>query len=279
MIDSAKLHEIRLRGDVRPEDFTGSDTERIEQALALCARYSVGRVKLTGSYTVTRSLVLPQDIDFVLDHAVLTGPADAPVLVNQAYADSARNSWALQDDFVRVTALDGEIRGDVLLHNVSHLVLDGLRVFGTVRLEYVWEARLTDLTLTAPVGLVIGRSCNNFIVQRLETKGEIGVLLDSGASVGEAVIAKEPEIHEIILQDSRFDATAAGVQLVSDGKVQLFNLQMDHLSSTLDTIVVGRAGESVPEKLYFNLTGVELSSDRGETVRLNNGVKSAYWGD
>ena len=40
---------MRLRGYVTPEDFVGTDTQRIQQALDTSAKYDIGRVVLKGA--------------------------------------------------------------------------------------------------------------------------------------------------------------------------------------------------------------------------------------
>ena len=64
--------EMRLRGYVAPEDFEGTDTERIQKALDMSKELDIGRVVLKGSYTVSETLLIHPMTDLVLEDATLT---------------------------------------------------------------------------------------------------------------------------------------------------------------------------------------------------------------
>ena len=61
----------RLRGYVTPEDFEGSDTQRIQKALDVSSELDIGRVVLNGKYTVEQTLRVHGMTDLVLENAEL----------------------------------------------------------------------------------------------------------------------------------------------------------------------------------------------------------------
>ena len=71
--------DMRLRGYVTPEDFEGSDTERIQKAFDTSKELDVGRVVLKGNYTVDKTLWIHPMTDLVLETATLTATGDLPV--------------------------------------------------------------------------------------------------------------------------------------------------------------------------------------------------------
>ena len=94
-----------------------------------------------------------------------------------------------------------------------------------------------------------------------------------------AVIGKEPEIHEIILQDSKFNTPAPAVTLNASSDAKIYNMQFDHLVSKGVTLEIGKKGENLPEECYFNLTGEYFTSDAKESIIINNAVKHCYFPD
>jgi len=269
--------DMLLRGYVTPEDFAGTDTERLQKAFDASHELNIGRVVLKGSYAVEKTILMQGMTDLVLDDATLCGTGDFPVLANANYAKNDSHSWSLQDRFFTIRG-KGRFLGDVLLYNAFHVNIDGVEFGGALRFSFVSEVRLYNSRFTGNEGVVITMGSNNFIMQGLiaECKNS-AVVMDATADEYDYVIGKEPEIHEIILQDSSFHTSASAVILRASLDAKVYNMQLDHLVSDGVTLEIGKAGETVPAECYFNLTGEHFTTDAKEAVVIHNSVKHCYF--
>lgn len=272
------MDEMRLRGYVSPEDFTGDDTEKIQKALDVSAEKKIGRVVLTGKHTVSKSLMVWEDTEIVLEDAELRAGGDFPLLVNRGLVEPEKYGWAVEDTAIFLTGKNAALYGDVCFGNAYRVVAEDVKFFGALRFSYVHEVRLARDSFEGKNAVVLGAGCNNYIMQELTAKcsGE-AVVLDTNVSDMEAVRGKESEIHEIILQDSKLDAPT-GIALRAGEKNGIFNVQIDHIESTGDTIRVGDKAAQVSPERYFNFTMIDLASRQGKTIVLDNEVKHAYFG-
>lgn len=268
---------MRLRGYVTPEDFVGTDTQRIQQALDTSAKYDIGRVVLKGAYTVEETLYIAPMTDLVLEDATVTAAGDFPVLANRNLAETDKHNWTFQDQYITIRG-SGKFQGEVLLYNGFHVNIDGIDFEGGLRFSFTREVRLFNSRFTGNKGLVLHMGSNNFIIQNL-TANCTGpaVVLDATVEEPGYVIGKEAEIHDIILQDSCFHTPASAVTLRGNLDARIYNMQFDHLTSDGVTLEVGRAGEEVPEESYFNLTAELLTSGAEKSIVVNNAVKHCYF--
>ena len=268
----------RLRGYVTPEDFEGSDAQRIQKALDAAHELDIGRVVLTGVYTVDRTVRIYGMTDLVLNHAVLAADGDFPVLANQNFFEPAeKKCWSFEDKYITLRGIDSQICGDVLFYNVHHLNIWDLTFGGKVIFAFTRETRLYRCEFTGKQALVLAQGANNFIIQDVKAAcTDAAVVMDGALLPGGYAIGKEPEIHSVILQESRFDAPVA-VWLRAGGEGKIYNTQVDHISASHVPLVVGEAGGSLPEEYYFNLTAEALRSDSGEKMQILNPVKHCYF--
>ena len=270
--------EMRLRGYVAPEDFEGSDTERIQKALDMSAELDIGRVVLKGSYAVDKTLWIHPMTDLVLENATVKATGDFPVLVNKNFVQTDKHLYNFQDQYITIRG-NGRFDGDVMLYNTFHVNINGIEFARALRFAFTHEVRLYNSSFTGENGVVMTMGCNNFIMQNLNAtcKGT-AVVMDATVEV-DYVIGKEAEIHEIILQDSYFHTTAPAVTMNGDLDARIYNMQLDHLTSDGVTLQVGTEGVEVPEETYFNLTGEAFTSGAEKAIVINNPVKHCYFPD
>ena len=269
--------EMRMRGYVTPEDFEGTDTQKLQKAFATSAELDIGRVVLKGNYAVDGTVYIYPMTDLVLEGAVLTANGDFPILANKNLVELDKHTYSFQDKYITIRG-NGKFVGDVMLYNAFHVNIDGIEFARALRFAFTHEVRLYNSRFSGENGVVMTMGCNNFIMQNLsaDCKGT-AIVMDATVEEPDYVIGKEPEIHEIILQDSCFNTSSPAVSLNASVDAMIYNMQFDHLTSDGVTLQVGRDGDEVPAECYFNLTAEELQSGAEKAVVLNNSVKHCYF--
>lgn len=269
--------QMRLRGYVAPEDFEGTDTQRIQKALDTSKELDIGRVVLTGDYTVDETLWIHPMTDLVFEGATLTASGDRILMANKNLAESDKHSYSFQDKYITIRG-NGKIVGDVMLYNAFHVNISGLEFAGAVRFAFTKEVRLYNSRFTGENGVVMSMGANNFIMQDLvaECKGT-AIVMDAPLEESEYVIGQEPDIHDIILQDSVFHTASPAITMNASADAKIYNIQIDHLKSDGVTLQVGTDGSEVPADCYFNLTGEAFESGADEAIVLKNPVKHCYF--
>ena len=268
--------EMRLRGYVAPEDFEGTDTQRIQKALDTSKELDIGRVVLKGGYTIDETLWIHPMTDLVLENATLTVNGAFPVLANRNLAETDKHTYSFQDQYITIRG-NGVIDGDVMLYNAFHVNINGVEFAKALRFAFTHEVRLYHSKFTGENGVVMTMGCNNFIMQNLTADcNGTAVVMDATVET-DYVIGKEPEIHEIILQDSCFHTSAPAVTLNGSADARIYNMQFDHLKSDGVTLQVGTDGAEVPAECYFNLTGELFESGANKSIEIKNPVKHCYF--
>jgi len=272
------MENLRLQGYVSPDSFQGTPTEKLQQALDVSRQLDIGRVTVTGNWTVDKPLRIHAMTELVLDHASLSVSGDFPLLVSSALGDSSRASWSFEDRFIRLTGTESAMNGSLIFYHVHHLIISGIELHGPVKCDFVREARITNCSVFGETGLVIGRGCNNFIVQGLSGKCDrAAVCVDVSYLAGDPVLGKETEIHELILQDSSFEMNVPAIMLQASEEDQIFNVQIDHIENHGPILLVGEQNTPLPETQYYNLTVVECISHDADPVVLNNPARHCYF--
>jgi hypothetical protein len=87
----------------------------------------------------------------------------------------------------------------------------------------------------------------------------------------------EPDIHDIILQDSSFGASSPAVLLNSTVDARIYNIQIDHISADGTVLSLGKKDNEVPPECYFNLTAENLTSKQGDKIILNAPTKNCFF--
>ena len=247
--------ELKIRGYVTPEDFTGTDTEKLQQALNCAAEQDIRKVIVTGTYHADKPLTVPANMHLILDNA-------------QLYAD-IRNvqseNYAMEQDRIFIQGAGSKIVGNLNFFNARHLVLEDLQVEGDITLEYTRDLRIERVAATGK--LTLGRGCANAITQHL-TLGAAKI-----TSTGESghVQGRNPQTRNILLRSSK---VAGGVQIVSASDYGMLNIQVDQICADATAVTVGVPGEALPKERYTNFTLVDL--DAPETVVLHNPCYNAH---
>jgi len=269
--------EMRLRGYVTPEDFTGTDTERIQKALDTSAEYDIGRVVLKGNYKVDTTLRIHPMTDLVMEDACVAANGDFPVLENWNLKETEKHSYSFEEKFFTVRGNNAKLDGDVVFYNANHVNIDGLEFGGALCFSFTREVRLFNSTFTGKNGAVLAMGANNFIMQNLIAHcADSAVVMDPTLELADYLIGKEADVHDVILQDSAFHTVASAITLRTDAECKISNIQISNIQADGTALTVGTKEIQVPENCYFNLTAEGLTAG-GEKIVVNNPVKHCYF--
>ena len=273
------MEELKLRGYTCPEDFSGDTADRIQKAIDTAEELDIRKVVLEGQYTVDRTILVPGQMEIVFRDARLAMEGEGPLLLNRVATEEGKNSWSFENSRIYLKAVGSAVlQGDLCFYHAKYVVLEDLRIEGKVFFEFSREIRMErDEILGGENALVIGRGCNNFILQYLkaETKGA-AILLDTRIEKYPYVIGKDAEIHEIILRESELNGETA-VALGAGAELGIFNCQIDHITTNGNGIVIGD-GSELPGKRFFNLTATDFRAAKEERI-LKNPVRHCYFGE
>ena len=274
------MESRKLRGFVSPEEFNGSAAERIQEALDTAEKEDIRKVVIDGNYLVDQTLYIPPLTEVVLkEKALVVMTGEGPLFKNRVASQEGKNSWSFEDKRIYLKGEEGAVlRGDLSFYHAKFVVLESLKIQGTVSYEFCREIRMEHDEITGKENaIVIGRGCNNFIMQylKLEAK-ETAVLVDTRLECGAYVLGKDSEIHEIIFRDSELKA-ATGIRLGASEEFGLFNIQIDHHNCSGKGIVIGD-GLGLPAERFFNITATDLKTGGEERV-LENEVRHCWFGE
>ena len=244
------MSDLRLRGYVTPEDFTGTDAEKLRQALDYAVQMDIRKVVITKTCYANAQITVPANMYLVLEaglHADL-------------YSERISN-YAFVQDRIYLKGKGGKLVGDLHLYHTSHVILEDLQIRGNVALEFSTDFRMEDCKIFGK--LTLGRGCANGILQRLQ--------MDSAKitaeNCGNDVPGREPNVRNIALRDS---CTAGDIQLAADEDFGLLNIQLDHCSAR--KVIVGEEARPLPSRQYTNLTLDALQAQ----LLLHNPCKNAH---
>lgn len=270
---------FKLRGYLTPEDFSGSDTERIQKALDTSHSQDIGRVVLSGSYNVDKTLFVHPMTDLVFEDATLFASGDFPLLANKNLDEDEKHFYCFRDEFITLRGL-GRIEGEVVLYNAFRVKIDGVEFAGGLKLVFTEEVRLYNSKFSGKRGILMGMGANNFIMKNLSSTCDgPAVVMDTASALSDYVVGKEPDIHDIILQDSSFSVGSPAVILNATADAVIYNLQLDHISSDGTVLSIGKEGAELPSECYFNLTAEHLTSKQGDKIILNNPTKHCFFSE
>lgn len=251
------MDKLLLRGYVTPEDFSGSDTEKLQAALDYAAKADIRKVVICGDYTADKVLTIPAQTHLVLESGVLNANLQCEKISNYAFE---------QKPFC-IQSKGGKLVGSLYFYNSRRAILEDLDVEGNVTFEYSREMRMERCKVAGQVQ--VGQGCANAIFQDLETGS---FLISNKVFCGDIVPAKEPDIKNIVLRRS---AISDGVALIADTNSGMFNIQVDQIKAQKTAVTIGEKGVQLPAERYFNLTVADLESAEVPFVA-HNEVKHAY---
>ena len=123
------MDEMLIRGYVSPEDFSGTDTEKLQAALNCAAQKDIRKVIVAGTYTVDAPLVVPARTHLLLQKADIRASGNFPVLTAEKH-----QNFSFEQKWIYVEGEDSSI-GGMDFFNVSHIVLENLTITGPVTME------------------------------------------------------------------------------------------------------------------------------------------------
>lgn len=266
------MDEIKLRGYTIPSDYEGTDSEKLQKALIEAVNKNTGRVLVSGNLELTEPIEIPGRMELLLDNAVIRYTGCGPAFSNCNYNDPDTRQWAFQEEWIRITSKNSLIEGNLVFENCTHLILDDISVRGSVTLEYVWGARILNCHIGS---LTVQRGCKDLLIRDLSADNGISVL--SNLCEFGPVIAKEPDIKNLIMQDFE---TGGSIQLEASEDAAIYNVQIDGIRSSKEPLIIGSAAKPLPKEKYFNLTAINLftGNNKAEAV-LYNDVKNCYFGE
>ena len=97
------MKQLLLRGFVTPEDFNGS----IQTALDQAARLDINKVVLTGSYSVSETLVIPEGMYLVLENVTLHADGANPLLRTRQ-----EENYSFRQKFITIEGHNAKVEGN-----------------------------------------------------------------------------------------------------------------------------------------------------------------------
>ena len=267
---------LKLRGYVKPEEMNGNEEDRLQAAIDLAVKEDIRKVVLGGTYRVASPVKLPSGIEIVLKDGAKVIAENGPAFITEVACEPGKNTWSFENARIYLKGEgNAEIAGGLTFYHAKYVVLENLTVTGTIFYEFAREIRMEYDTINGSV--VLGRGCNNFIMQYLTVNGkENAFVIDTKIECGEYVIGKDAEIHEIILRDVTANGEYA-VRIDAAEKLGVFNCQIDHIQTNGAGVVIGD-GKGLPKERFFNLTVTDVTGENAKVDRRNE-TKHCYFGE
>lgn len=242
--------EWKMRGYVTPGDFTGTDAEKLQQALTYAAQSDIWKVVVDHSCHADAPITVPANMYLVLEDT----------LYADLYSEQIPN-YSFRQDRIYVKGKGGKLVGNISFYHTGHVILEDLQIRGSATLEFCTDFRLENVEITEK--LTLGRGCANAIAQNLQ----LGSVEITAENAGRDVPGREPNVRNIALRDSRI---TGDIQLTAEEKFGLLNIQIDHCSA--QTVAVGKKDIQLPAAQYTNLTLLALEAE----LHLHNPCKNAH---
>lgn len=249
------MNEFKLRGYVTPEDFEGSDAERIQKALDTASKEDICRVILKGNYKADTPITVPSHMHLVFDGGILYADLQNEVI----------NNFSFESDRIYIEGKNGCLFGNISFCHTRHTIIENLKITGSVTLNVSRDLRIEHVEITDT--LALGRGCQNAIVQYIKC----GKVILSGKDEGYDIMGRERIIKSIAVRASEIKN---GATLIAAEDCKLLNVQIDGIRSENTCITLGDKGESLPKEQYCNLTFTEL--DAPKKIIFNNEYLHAH---
>lgn len=244
------MTEWKMRGYVTPEDFTGTDAEKLQQALDCAVEMDIRKVVISKTCYANALITVPANIYLVLE-AGLHADLRCREIPN----------YSFRQDRIYLKGKGGKLVGDLRFYHTSHVILEDLHVRGNVAMEFSTDFRIENCKIFGQ--LTLGRGCGNAILQNLH----LGSVEITAKNCDRDVPGREPNVRNIALRDSQI---TGDIQLTADEDFGLLNIQIDHCSA--ETVSVGKKDALLPAQQYTNLTLDALQTQ----LLLHNPCKNAH---
>ena len=271
------MDEMKIRGFTTPEDFTGTDSERIQQALNTAIEKDIRKVVIKGKYILNKTVVLPPFIHIVLKEAEISSNGDFPAFINENLTkDKFYHSFSFEEDMFYLEG--GKINGGILFYNAYRTVLDNIEITGDLSFEFCNEIRLTNLIINGENAVKFKRGTNNLICDNLKIKAlDIGIKIDTADTDNDYVVGKSADIHDLIIKNSEIKAPC-GFSLDANEDRNLFNIVIEDNSVDSTALELSKtAGELAPEH-YRDITAVGFKSENTPDIKLYSSTKHCLIG-
>lgn len=244
------MTEWKLRGYVTPEDFTGTDAQKLRQALDCAVEMDIRKVVITKACYANDPVTIPAGMYLVLE-AGLHADLRCQEIPN----------YSFRQDRIYLQGKGGKLVGDLRFYHTSHVILEDLHIRGNVTMEFSTDFRLENCKIFGK--LTLGRGCGNGILQNLQ----LGSAELTAKNCARDVPGREPNVRNIALRES---CISGDIQLTADEDFGLLNIQIDHC--TAQKVIVGKEDCQLPPQQYTNLTLDALQTQ----LLLHNPCKNAH---
>jgi len=280
-MDEKTLLGLIIKGFVTADDVNGKDdAEKLQAAFALAVKEDIRKVVVDRNLSIDRTVTLPAGLEVKFAEGVKVA-CDAKILfVNEVSTQPEKASWSFEDKWIYLIGeKDAVIEGGIRFYHAGNLVIEDLTVEGSVSFEFCREIRMERNIIRAAEepAVTLMRGCNNYIVQYniFEAPGNV-MAVDAALEEGAYVIGKDTDIHEIIVRDNTMNGETA-MFIGASEESGVFNVQYDGTKTEGTAVVIGREGETLDRKRYFNITSTEHSCKKDRI--LYNDVKHCFFGE
>lgn len=267
------MDELKLRGYVTPNDFEGSDAEKIQKALDTAKEKDICKVIIEGEYTVDKTLYIPALMHIYFKNAKVSAKGDFPLFRNTAFNLTA--GYSFEENLFCLNGENSVIDGETQFYNAQKIVIEDLTFLKDVTFEFTREVRIERVNLNG-AKLRLLRGNNNYIMQDLEgTNKDTCVEMTTAENMGEYVIGKDAEIHDIIFRRSKFDCEEAALTLDATETDGFFNMQIDEFKTKNAAVAISKKAGKLNEQRYFNITAIDFKSGK-KAVETYSDTKHCY---
>jgi len=280
-MDEKTLLGLKIKGFVTVDDVTGKDdAEKLQAAIKLAVEEEIRKVVVDKDLTIEKTVTLPAGIEVKFAEGVKVSCDARLLFVNEVSTMPEKASWSFEDKWIYLIGeKDAVIEGGIRFYHAGNLVLEDLTVDGNVSFEFCREIRMERNIIRSAEGpaLTLMRGCNNYIVQYNTFEApETVVAVDAALEEGGYVIGKDTDIHEIIVRDNTMSGETA-MFIGASEESGVFNVQYDGTKTGGTAAVIGREGETLDKKRYFNITSTDHNCKKDRI--LYNDVKHCYFGE
>lgn len=267
------MDEMKLRGYVTPEEFEGTDAEKIQAAIKTAFEKDIRKVILKGEYKVDKTVYIYEQMHLVFDGATLTATGDFPLFANYAVSGEKQLSYSFQEDmFFLEGKNDAVLNGSLLFDNGYRIVIENLEINGDASFEFSKEIRFEHNKLNGIFYIL--RGSNSFIVQYNDVKAFV---IDSADTAREYCIGKEPFIRELIIKENNVSAPVA-FKIDATEEARVLNVVIeDNKVADIGLLLGEKSGELNPYQ-YSDITAVGFNCSADKAVILKSETRHCLFG-
>lgn len=272
------MDEMKLRGYVTPEEFEGTDAEKIQAAVKAAYDKDIRKVILKGEYNVDKTVYIYEQMHVIFDGAKIKATCEAPLFANYGLIGKD-HSYSFQEDLFFFESKNGAVvEGDFFFYNAYRIAMERMEIKGTLKFEFCREIRLEyDRIEGKKNAIVFARGNNNLIIERIETKSsEAAIVMDAAMEIDGYTVGKEPDIHDMIIKDSKFDTPAPAIAMEANGESGIFNIVIEDNETSAEGITIGKASGNINPEKYRDITATSFKNGKEPAVILGSETFHCY---